>query len=74
MNCEKCGRPFLPGDTDCGPPLVCAAAAWSYRRGIRAGVEMAQAKIEIDRCCDNCSIDWSDVDAELARLMGGNDV
>lgn len=77
--CEKCGRPktFSPINMDrkrCTEPTdwLCDDLHAARLRGLREGVELAKdcAVPEVRRI-DEAIIDWSDVDAELARREEG---
>jgi hypothetical protein len=54
----------------------CRIAAEAYERGLRAGVDLARERAKADSwdarylVWERIPIDWSDVDAELARRLG----
>lgn len=82
--CPKCGRPI--GDvhglwadqcqsSSMGSRGVCAQMAAAYRRGMRDCLAIAKgnayAEVDARDGEPRSVIDWSDVDAELAKKMEG---
>lgn len=77
--CKRCGRPLaklgglafaeLCALTD---SFGCDIARQAYERGLRAGVKLAREWCAMRYLADDdYELDWSDVDAELARRVGG---
>lgn len=80
--CEKCGRPKYNGDldfinncprsthTNVVGTANCDIASASYKRGLRAGVELAKNEASAYAGLRGSWIDWSDVEAALEKEMG----
>lgn len=83
-DCPDCHRPEWSGDGDMPSNdvacinrggLVCAMIAAGYRRGLLAGVELAKRYAHIGGCVGVVRfIDWTETDAEAAKLTGDSDV